>query len=88
MDLKHKKIYNQIHKCYDELQYYEAKLEELREQCEHPETEKGLYSWRPGVTEERELCKICGEPVDIPEWATIETSGLPDNLKGIEFLND
>ena len=43
-------------------------LTELREKCDHPETEFCTYSTRPGQNwDNTEICSICGEVVNWPQ---------------------
>jgi len=43
-------------------------LKDLRETCDHPETEFCTYSTRPGqYWEDTEICSICGEVVNWPQ---------------------
>ena len=45
----------------------EAGLREIRELCDHPETELCTYSTRPGqYWDDTEICSICGEVVCWP----------------------
>jgi len=66
-EVKHAIIKVEVQKCYDELQYYNAKLDELREKCDHPESELCTYSPRPGqYFEDTKICSICGGVIS---WA-------------------
>ena len=57
--------------CFSQIKVAEATLKELREQCDHPETELCTYSTRPGqYWENTEICSICGDVIKIPgmDW--------------------
>jgi hypothetical protein len=61
MDKKHKIIKEDVQDCYDKLEFWEKRLQELREQCDHPETEYCTYSPRPGqYYENTKICSVCG----------------------------
>ncbi len=40
-----------------------SKLEQLRKECKHEETYKGIWMWAPGHTFNALICDICGECV-------------------------
>ena len=65
--------------CFSQIKVAETTLRELREQCDHPETELCTYSTRPGQNwEGTEICSICGEVVKWPYEGMdikIETDG-------------
>ena len=45
---------------YLQLKNAENRLKELREICEHEDTDIGNYSYRIGVVEQAEICNSCG----------------------------
>ena len=62
----------------------DAGLLELREKCDHPETEFCTYSTRPGqYWDDTEICSICGEVVNWPHdnWRVISKEEEENNLE-------
>ena len=45
---------------YLQIKNAENRLKELREICEHEDTDIGNYSYRIGVVEQAEICNSCG----------------------------
>ena len=45
---------------YSQIKNAENRLKELREICEHEDTDIGNYSYRIGVMEQAEICNACG----------------------------
>ena len=45
---------------YSQIKNAENRLKELREICEHEDTDIGNYSYRIGVVEQAEICNSCG----------------------------
>lgn len=67
MDDKHKELKKQVQRCYDNIKYYNEWLDEIREECEHPETKKVNYSPRPGqIFPDTQVCSVCGEVIKWP----------------------
>ncbi len=52
-------------------------LNDMRANCKHPVTHRGLYSWRIGSIEERTICSDCGEvlPNSTPNVAVSDITG-------------
>ena len=63
LEMKRLKIF-----YFHQIKKAEEDLRELREKCDHPETELCTYSTRPGqYWEDTEICSICGEVVAWPQ---------------------
>jgi hypothetical protein len=45
---------------YSQIKNAENRLKELREICEHEDTDIGNYSYRIGVVGQAEICNSCG----------------------------
>jgi RecB family exonuclease len=45
---------------YSQIKKAENRLKELREICEHEDTDNGSYSYRIGVVQQAEICNSCG----------------------------
>jgi len=64
-DKKHQKIGGEILQLYIVIADANAKLAELREQCEHPHITRGNYAWAPGhISFGVNICDVCGEVVE------------------------
>jgi len=66
MDEKHEIIKAKVENAYNRIKDAEKVLEEMREECEHPETKLCTYSTRIGqYWDDTEVCSICG---DVVRW--------------------
>jgi len=67
MEQKYKIIKETTKFAYEQIKEAENTLIEMREKCDHPETELCTYSTRPGqYWDNTEICSICGEVVKWP----------------------
>jgi hypothetical protein len=67
MKINHQVIKETVEFAYKQIKDAEETLKEMREKCDHPETELVTYSTRPGqYWEGTEVCSICGEVVKWP----------------------
>lgn len=66
MEKKYSEIKKNVNHCYEMIKHFEEALKELREICDHPETEIVDYMWRIGSITKANVCKICGEVIDTP----------------------
>lgn len=67
MEEKYKLIKETKEFCFNQIKEANDTLAEIREKCDHPETELCTYSTRPGqYWEGTEICSICGEVVKWP----------------------
>jgi hypothetical protein len=69
MEQKYKIIKGTKEFCFKQIEEANKTLEELRNQCDHPEEyyEKVTYSTRPGqYWENTTICGICGEVIKWP----------------------
>lgn len=60
--------------CYEQIKVANERLKELRDICQHENTEQGLYSWRVGCINKCEICSDCGEVIknmNFPDGYTI-----------------
>ena len=83
MKQKHKTIKTTVEFYYKQIKEAEEALEELRERCDHPETELCTYTTGPGrYYDNTEICSICGHVVSWAENPQIEVwtkTGRVDN---------
>ena len=64
MDDKHKRIKASVEFNYKRIESCEKTIEELREECDHPEIERVNYQWAPGhISPNTNLCSICGKVI-------------------------
>ena len=72
------------HHCdlaYESIKVANDKLVKLRAICKHPNTHKGLYSWRIGCIEERDICSYCGEVLPNSD-RNVQVSDTTDDDQG------
>jgi hypothetical protein len=68
MNKKHEIIKAKVDNAYERIKDAEKVLEDMREHCEHPETELCTYSPRPGQHfENTKICSVCGGVISFAE---------------------
>jgi len=72
MDEKHEILKYKVEKAYQKIKDAQELLEEIRKECEHPETKLSTYSTGPGrYYDNTKVCSVCGDVIaweDIPFW--------------------
>lgn len=59
--MENQEIKKECEKMYALIKSAEKRLEGLRSECTHEETEECNYSWRVGVIKPAIVCAFCGE---------------------------
>ena len=74
LDDKHEALKGEITFNYELLEDIHDRIRKIREvECEHPETETGTHSPRPGqYFENTEICAVCGKVLNIPGLTDIK----------------
>lgn len=57
-------IKQRCHAAYAKIKEAEDELTEVRSQCKHEHTHRGLYQWRIGSMYEANICDYCGTPME------------------------
>jgi hypothetical protein len=62
MEKKYQIIKETVEFAYKQIEEANKTLDEMREKCDHPETEKVDYMWAPGhIMPDTEICSVCGK---------------------------
>lgn len=85
MDEKHMIIKSRVERCYQKIKDAEDLLQELRKQCQHPETELATYSPRPGqYFENTKMCSICGGVISFSKESVVNNIDSKDTWESAE----